>query len=86
MARFLIKQVETYRVDNEADAKKFIEEQKQGEGYVITKYSSELKETKSKGEVIDSWYRVTLTKDIQPEKEPYSEFITVLPEVANDED
>ena len=75
MAKYLIRKIETYRVGSESEAKQFIEEQKQSDEYVLTRYSSEYKERKSKGEVVDSWYRVTLTKDVNDEKEPVTEFI-----------
>ena len=38
--------------------------------FELGKYSSEYKEQKSKGEVVDSWYRVILTKKFNAEKEP----------------
>ena len=75
MAKYLIRKIETYRVGSESEDKQFIEEQKQSDEYVLTRYSSEYKERKSKGEVVDSWYRVTLTKDVNDEKEPVTEFI-----------
>ena len=70
MAKFLIRRVETFRVDTESEAKAFIEEQRKNTEYTLTKYTSEYKERKSKGELIDSWYRVILTKDYNSEKEP----------------
>ena len=82
MAKFLIRTVETFRVDTESEAKAFIEEQRRNPDYTLSKYSNEYKERKSKGEVIDSWYRVTLVKDFNDEKEP----ITTYTEVATDED
>ena len=68
--KYLIRSVETYRVANENEAKKTIEEAKKDKNYTLSKYSSEYKCTKSKGEVVDEWYRVTLTKDFNTEKEP----------------
>lgn len=70
MSRYLIKTVEQYRCDSEAEAAKFIEESKKSNQYTLAKYSSEEKEMKMKGEVIDSWMRVTLTKIFDTEKEP----------------
>ena len=52
------------------EAKTFIEEQKRKGNYEVTKYSTERKEKKAKGEVVDAWYRVTLVKDFNDEKEP----------------
>lgn len=71
MSKFLIKTVETYRCDTEAEAKQLIEEAKNDKNYILLKYSSEQRSTKAKGEVIDEWVRTTLTKSFTDEKEPY---------------
>ena len=68
--KYLVKTTEQYRVDSEAEAKKLIEEAKAESGYTLSKYSSEYKCTKSKGEVVDDWYRVQLIKEFNQEKEP----------------
>ena len=68
--RYLIQTVETYRADTEAEAKGVIEEAKAAGEYVLAKYSSEKKEVKSKGEVIDEYYKVTLTKVFTDIKAP----------------
>lgn len=70
MSRYLIKTVEQYRVDSESEAKSLIEEAKADKNYTLSKYSSEYKERKVKGEVEDAWYRVTLNKTFSDEKEP----------------
>lgn len=67
---YLVKTVETHRVANEAEAKKLIEAAKADKTYTLSKYSSEYKCSKAKGEIVDEWYRVTLTKDFNTEKEP----------------
>lgn len=67
---YLITTTETYRVDSETEVAKIIEDAKNDNKYELTKYSSTVKETKQKGEVIDSWYRLTLTKQFCSEKEP----------------
>ena len=70
--KYLIEVTENYRVDSEKEATALIEEAKQNQRqYSLSKYSSVQKERKSKGEVIDSWYRVSLTKKFTDEKEPY---------------
>ena len=69
---YLTKVVETYRVANEAEAKKLIESAKVDRAYTLSKYSSEYKCSKAKGEIVDEWYRVVLTKDFNVEKEPDS--------------
>lgn len=66
--RYLISTVETYRVDSEHEANTIIEEAK--ETGDLTKYSCVYKEKKQKGEIADSWYKVTLTKTFTDEKEP----------------
>ncbi len=70
MSKFLVSTVETYRVDTDDEAKALIEEAKTSSMFELGKYSSEYKEQKSKGEVVDSWYRVILTKKFNAEKEP----------------
>ena len=68
--KFLIKTVEQYRVGTEEEAKQLIESAKKERSYTLAKYSSEYKCTKSKGEILDEWYRVILTKEFCSEKEP----------------
>ena len=67
---YLITTTETYRVDSEPEVARIIEDAKNDSKYELVKYSSVAKETKQKGEVVDSWYRVTLTKQFCSEKEP----------------
>ena len=59
---YLIQTVETYRADTETEAQKLIEEAKNAGEYTLTKYASEQKEVKQKGEVIDEYIKVSLTK------------------------
>lgn len=70
MAKYLIKTVETWRVASEDEAKVLIEDSKKSKDFTLSKYASEYKCAKAKGEVVDEWYRVTLTKDFTSEKEP----------------
>lgn len=79
--KYLIQTVETYRVDKEDEAKRMIEEAKSDNHFILKKYSSEYKEKKQKGEVINTYYKVTLTKAFTDEKEP--EFRTEI-SYAND--
>lgn len=62
MAKYLISTIETYRVDTEAEATKAIEEAKNDNSYTLGKYTSEHKERKLKGEVIDEYWKLSLTK------------------------
>lgn len=71
--KYLLETTENYRVDNEAEAKELIEDAKNGKYYVLKKYTSQYKERKQKGEVVDAWYKVTLVKVFNEEKEPDSQ-------------
>lgn len=62
MSKYLVSTVETYRVDTEAEATKAIEEAKNDNSYTLGKYTSEHKERKSKGEVVDEYWKLSLTK------------------------
>lgn len=71
MAKYLISRVETYRVDTEDEAQRLIDAAKADNSFALVKYASqhkELKETKNRD--YDEWYRVTLTKAFDDEKEP----------------
>lgn len=57
--------VETYRIDTETEVQAFIEQAKKNAntgGYILNSYSSQLREKKAKGDVIDAGYLVKLTK------------------------
>lgn len=71
MAKYLITVTETYRVDTEEEAARLIEESKNNSKYTLAKYSSVHKERKQKGEIIDEYEKVSLTKVFADEKEPY---------------
>lgn len=61
----LMKQTDEIRVETEDEAKALIESFKDKavkEGFEITSYTSTLKEKKSKGEVISSYYLVKIVK------------------------
>ena len=61
----LMKQTDEIRVGTEEEAKALIEKFKDKaaeEGFEITSYTSTLKEKKSKGEVIESYYIVKIVK------------------------
>jgi len=60
--KYLTTVVETYRVDSEAEVAQMVESAKQDKYYTLVKYASEKKEKKSKGEVIDVYYKLVLTK------------------------
>ena len=67
---YLTQVTEVYRVDNEEDVIRMIDEAKQSRDFTLTKHSSQYKERKAKGEVIDQWFKLSLTKQFNDEKEP----------------
>ena len=70
MAKYLITTTETYRVDSEEAVEAILEDAKNDSDYTLVKYSSTYKEKKEKGDVVDYWYRLTLTKAFTEEKDP----------------
>lgn len=71
--KYLISTKEMYRVDNENQVEALINDAKNDNRFVLTKYNVEKKERKMKGVVVDEWFRVTLDKDFTDEKEPMCE-------------
>lgn len=67
---YLLEVTETYRVDTEPEVDLLIEKAKADSIYSLIKYNRTYKEKKQKGVVIESWYKVTLTKRFCDEKEP----------------
>ena len=72
-SKYLIETTEVYRVNTEGAAAELIAEAKKSHQYVLAKYSSVKKERKQKGEVVDEWFKVTLVKKFDDEKEPLGE-------------
>ena len=72
MSKYLVSTTETYRIDTESEATKAIEEAKQDNSYTLGKYTNEHKERKLKGEVVDEYWKLTLTKIFNDIKEPNS--------------
>lgn len=70
MSKYLIQTTEVYRADNEIEAQEIIGAAKAAAEYTLTKYSSEKKEVKAKGEVIDEFYKITLAKTFTDIKDP----------------
>ena len=68
--KYLLTTTEVYRVESENEAKKMIEEAKEDNHFILKKYTSEYKERKQKGEVIDTYWKVSLVKTFTDEKEP----------------
>jgi hypothetical protein len=70
MAKYLITVTEVYRVDTESEVETAIAEAKADDSFTLTKYNREYKERKQKGEVIDSYYKLSLVKAFTEEKDP----------------
>ena len=70
MSKYLIKTVETYRTDSEAEANELIESAKDDPRYEVIKSTIETRTLKAKGEIVDEWKRVSITKVFTEEKEP----------------
>lgn len=68
--KYLIQTVETYRVDSESEAEQLIQEAKKDTKFDLLKSSTEKKDVKAKGEIIDTYYRVQLNKGFNEIKEP----------------
>lgn len=81
--KYLLTTTEVYRVDSENEAKKMIEEAKEDNHFILKKYTSEYKERKQKGEVIDTYWKVSLVKTFTNEKEPQ---LRTIVSYANDVD
>ena len=70
MAKYLVSTTEVYRADDEYSATQLIEDAKADSRWALTKYNCEHKEKKSKGDIVDEWYKVTLVKVFNDEKDP----------------
>ena len=67
--KFLIQTTEIYRVDSEEQVKQIIEEAKNDKHFIVKKYTSQFKERKQKGEVMDAYWKLSITKEFADEKE-----------------
>ena len=70
MSKYLIKTTEIYRCDSEKEAIDLINLAKSDPNYTVIKYNSEIRNMKAKGEIVDEWRRVMITKEFCSEKEP----------------
>lgn len=73
MATYLLNVTEVYRADSDIEAQKLIDDAKADGRYALIKSSTQKKERKQKGEVVDEYYKVSLVKSFDDEKEPYGE-------------
>lgn len=75
--KYLTSVVETYRLPNEEAVKVFLEELKKDPTFTVAKYTSQKKERKQKGEIVDEWVRFSVTKLFNDEKEPDREISVI---------
>lgn len=80
MSKYLTTVVETYRVSTENEVEIMLEQAKNASEYTLIKYSSEKKEVKVKGEVVDEYFKLSLHKAFNDIKDPYNE-ISIVYEV-----
>jgi hypothetical protein len=73
MIKHLIKTTETYRIDNDENVKSFLEELKRDPNFELAKYSSTKKVAKEKGEIVDEWIHLEVTKIFDDEKMPMND-------------
>lgn len=70
MSKYLCQAQEIYRVGSEAEAAKLIEEAKSDSRFTLLKSSTEYKTVKSKGQIVDEYWKTTLVKHFTDLKEP----------------
>ena len=81
---YLVKVTEQYRCDSAEEAKQLIEEAKKNSQYSVVKTSDEIRSVKLKGEIVDEWHRVLITKSFNEEKEPESYIMPMYTEDRDD--
>ena len=74
MSKYLLNTTEVYRVDSEQEAENLINSAKEDSRYTVSKYQNQYKEIKQKGEVVETYHKVSITKTFTPEKEPIEQF------------
>ena len=68
--KYLISVTEIYRFDTEPEAEAYIKEQKRDGRFDLIAFKTERKDVKAKGEIVDSYYKVTLQKEFNDIKDP----------------
>ena len=68
--KFLISTTEVHRVDTENEAVMLIEDAKKDGNFILTKYSTEHKEKKAKGEIVEEYQLVKAKLEFNAEKDP----------------
>lgn len=75
MSKYLIQTTEVYRVDSEPEVENLIAEAKEDTTFDVIKYNCEHKERKSKGDIVDDYYKVSIVKGFTSEKEPETQVL-----------
>lgn len=75
MSKYLIQTTEVYRVDSEPEVENLIAEAKEDTTFDVIKYNCEHKERKSKGDIVDDYYKVSIIKGFTSEKEPETQVL-----------
>ena len=70
MSVYLCSTVETYRADYEHEADELINFARESKLYDLKKSNVQKKEVKAKGEIVDEFLLVSLTKNVQDPKNP----------------
>ena len=70
MSVYLCSTVETYRADYEHEADELINFARESKLYDLKKSNVQKKEIKAKGEIVDEFFLVSLTKNVQDPKNP----------------
>lgn len=68
--KYLVKTTETYRVDSDAEVLSMINAAKESSQWEFEGHTSKKKQIKQKGQVVEEYYLLTLTKSFNDEKEP----------------
>ena len=68
--KFLIQTTEIFRCDSEQEAETFLKDMKKDKNYEITSSTVAKKEVKQKGEVVDSYIKLTVKKVYNEERDP----------------
>ena len=68
--KFLIQTTEIFRCDSEQEAETFLKDMKKDKNYEINSSTVAKKEVKQKGEVVDSYIKLTVKKVYNEEKDP----------------
>lgn len=70
MSKYLLTATEVYRVDTENEVEELIQNAKDSYEFELKKYNREYKTKKQGGEIVDEYYKVSLVKVFNDEKDP----------------